>query len=263
VFRPGVYSHEEALVMSERNAVDFWENKYKNFEPFEVKFDNKNCDFLKPIFQNDNNLAGKKILEIGAGNGVISIFLAKKGATVTAIDNTQNSIHNILRMADHNGVSIHAIMLDAMEIDILEDSYDYIVGRFILHHIEPFEQFVPKMYRILKNGGEGIFHENSSSNKLLMFCRTLLVGRFGIPRYGDGIEVPFQKREVEMIEKVFGSVTIIHNDMLFWRMLGRYLIRKNKAIKDFFSKLDDLFYKYLPIFNKFSYEQDIYFKKAQ
>jgi ubiquinone/menaquinone biosynthesis C-methylase UbiE len=247
--------------MSKDDAVGFWENVFENFESFKVELDNKNCsfNFLNPMF--NDNLHRKKVLEIGAGNGVISISLAKKGAIVTAIDNTQNSIRNILSMADYNGVSIDARRLDALKIDTLEEKYDYIVGRYILHHIEPFDQFVPKMHRILKNGGIGLFYENSSSNKLLMFCRTLLVGRFGIPRHGDGVEIPFQKREVEMIKKAFGSVTITYYDMCFWKMLGPYIFKKNEVAESFFTKLDDFFYKYLSIFNRFSYHQAIYFKK--
>jgi 2-polyprenyl-3-methyl-5-hydroxy-6-metoxy-1,4-benzoquinol methylase len=244
------------------SSVVFWEKRHEKFEPFEVQLDDERCEFLRPMLNENNNvLKGKKVLEVGAGNGIIGIYLAKYGATVTAIDNTQNSVHNILRMADYNGVLINAMLLDAMEIDKLKDKYDYIVGRMVLHHIEPFDQFVPKMHQVLKNGGKGLFCENSSSNKLLMFCRMTIVGRFGIPKFGDDVEVPFQKREIEMIKKEFGSVTITHLEMLFWRMLGKYIFRKNEKMNIFFSRLDDFFYKKLPFFNKFSYVQEIYFVK--
>ncbi|MDR1916158.1 MAG: class I SAM-dependent methyltransferase [Synergistaceae bacterium] len=240
-------------------AQKYWEHVHEKFEPHYVSEDNASCSFLN-IIANEDNLKGKKVLEIGCGNGLISIFLAKKGANVTAIDNTENAICNVKIMADFNNVTVKAIKMDAMEIDKLKDKYDYIVGRFVLHHIEPFEEFVAKLSSILNfSTGKGLFYENSDANKLLMLCRSTLVGKFGIPRFGDGVEIPFQKHEIDMLKKNFHFVHIVYPEMKFWRLLGQYIFRKNKKLKSFFEKLDKAFYKYLPYFNRYSYEQIIYF----
>ncbi len=94
-----------------------------------------------------------------------------------------------------------------------------------------------------------------------MFCRATLVGRLGIPRYGDGVEIPFSKREIQLIRQQFGSVDVTYPEMLFWRMLGGYVFRKNRKMKDFFTKLDNFFFKYLYVFNKYSYVQIVSFEK--
>ena len=240
----------------EECAIEYWERVFESFQPYEVKDDEKFV-FLKPITE---NLAGKKVLEIGCGRGEMSVFLAKKGAAVVAIDNTENAVQCAQRLADFNKVSLDCRKLDAMQIDELEDTYDYVVGKYVLHHIEPFSEFVPKMSCVLKEGGIGLFWENSDANKLLMLCRNYLVGRFGIPRHGDGVEIPFQAQEIAMLKTHFKTVNVVYLEMLFWRMLGTYIFRKNKKIQTALANLDSIFYKYLPIFNRYSYNQVIRFE---
>ena len=209
----------------------------------------------------DFNVKGKKVLEIGCGYGDISVHLAMQGAIVTALDNTHNALRNAQILAEKNGVSIHPVVMDAMNIDHLKDEkYDYVVGQFILHHIEPFDLFVTKLDALMAPGTVGLFFENSSSNKLLMFFRKTLVGRFGIPKHSDGVEVPFQRKEFNLLKRCFTAKRTTPS-LYFWELLSTYIFRKSEKAKRFFRAMDAWFYKYLPFFRRLSYYQVIYFKK--
>ncbi len=135
-------------------AAAHWDKVYDSFTPYEIS---GNEDKYKFLDFSCSDLSGKKVLEIGCGRGDMSIYLAKKGAIVTAIDNTDNGVLCTQKMMDFNNVALNVVKLDAMQIDELENTFDYVVGRYILHHIEPFNQFVPKMSKVLNTGEKGSF----------------------------------------------------------------------------------------------------------
>jgi len=74
------------------------------------------------------------VLEIGAGAGRNSIFLASQGFTVTATDISSVSVKNIQKKATEKGVTLKTKILDAVTAKLTE-SYDIIICTFTLHHI--------------------------------------------------------------------------------------------------------------------------------
>jgi hypothetical protein len=151
--------------------------------------------------------------------------------------------------------------MDALEVDKLGERFDLVIGRFILHHIEPFNEFTKRVRFCMKNGAIGIFYENSSRNRILIFFRDHLVGRFGVPKYGDAVEIPFEDREIDMLRDNFAEVRVTIPRFVFFSMLGSYIFRKSKHLKKFFMFLDKFFYERVKIFNKYSYHQVVTFKK--
>ena len=70
-------------------------------------------------------LPGQRFLELGAGSGLISIYAAKKGATVTATDINPVAIECLHRNCDQNKVKPEIILSDLFA-DIPEQSFDII-----------------------------------------------------------------------------------------------------------------------------------------
>lgn len=191
----------------------------------------------------------------------MSVFLARHGGNVFAIDNTNNGVRNTLTLAEFNGVKVHAEVMNALDVDKLSERFDFVVGRFILHHIEPFPEFARSVKMCMRDGAAGIFYENSSRNRILIFFRDHLVGRFGVPKYGDSVEVPFEDSEIDMLRENFSEVSVTIHKFVFFSMLGSYIFRKSKRLQKFFHWLDEFFYKRVKVFNKYSYHQAITFKK--
>lgn len=191
----------------------------------------------------------------------MSVFLALHGAKVFAIDNTNNGIQNAKALAGFNGTEIDAQVMDAVNTDQLGERFDFVVGKMILHHIEPFNEFARNVRKCMKPGAIGLFYENSSRNRILIFFRNHLVGRFGVPKYGDDVEIPLEDSEIDMLRANFGEVKITILRFVFFSMLGSYIFRKNKALQKFFGWLDDFCYRRIKVFNKYSYHQAVMFRK--
>lgn len=80
--------------------------------------------FLQYIGQLD--LSGKTLLELGAGSGIISLYAASKGATVTASDINPVSVQNIRENAAMNKSKLTVIESDLFE-NIPGSAFDFII----------------------------------------------------------------------------------------------------------------------------------------
>ena len=235
-------------------GLDFWNESLSHFIPYDIDnstFVKDNEYFLNVI----GNVAGMRLLDIGCGNGETSMHYAKNGALVTAIDFSSTAIENTKKNAEYHGVAIEAFVLDAMDINQLKHKFDIVVGKFILHHIEPFDEFVECLHSVIDTNGRGIFYENNARNKILMFFRNSLVGRFGVPKYGDNVEHPFEYREMKMVQNKFRILKLDYPQFRFFSLLAPYIFKDNPTSDRITRAMDRFVYTKLPFFNRYSYIQ--------
>jgi SAM-dependent methyltransferase len=218
-------------------------SKFKNTEPRIRVF----LDLL-------GNVNEKEILEIGCGISELSVYLAKIGGKVTCIDILPEAVEYTKSLVEFNNVSSRVSVFQMSALDI-SGRYDLIVGKYVLHHIEPFEKLAEVLFNSLKDGGRGVFLENSSANPILMFSRKYLAGRFGIPKYGDENEFPLEPREIEILKNKFSEVRLYFPEFIFFRKATTYLFHGNYLFYKVTKFLDNSVYHLFPFLRKYSYEQ--------
>ncbi len=76
-------------------------------------------------FAAKQTLQGRKVLEIGAGTGIISLYTRKMGAMVTATDISQTAVENIRLNAIKNNVSLTVVQSDLFE-KIPSEKFDWV-----------------------------------------------------------------------------------------------------------------------------------------
>jgi SAM-dependent methyltransferase len=107
------------------------------------------------------DLAGKKVLDCGCGNGRFSVILAKRGATVEGFDISSSGIKIAREYAALNEVAerVRFRAMSFYDMDYSAGCFDFVVGKDILHHLREKERLVTPLYRSIKPSGKIVFME--------------------------------------------------------------------------------------------------------
>lgn len=130
-----------------------------------------------------SQLKGKKVLELGCGDCTNAAVMAQLGAKVWANDiaDTPGKIIEEVNREKNFNKAIRFIPGNFLKNELPAKSFDIIVGKAFLHHLELEEErlFLKECARLLKPDGEARFFEPAVNNKLLDELRwyTPLPGR--------------------------------------------------------------------------------------
>ena len=96
-----------------------------------------------------------KVLDLGSGDGKNSLFLAKNGFTVHAIDIDLKAIENLKRESKKEKLKINIIKDDIRKFSIKEKAYDLIlaINSLIFMKKAEFKKTITQIKKGLKNGG--------------------------------------------------------------------------------------------------------------
>jgi len=107
---------------------------------------------------------GKKVLEIGLGNGVDGTMWAKHGADFTGVDLTPAAVASTQRHFEVLGLRGSFHQGNAQELQFPNATFDIVYSHGVLHHTpEPRKAFA-EVARVLKPGGQCIlmlYHRHS------------------------------------------------------------------------------------------------------
>lgn len=197
------------------------------------------------------DLSGRTVLDLGSGRGASSLFFASRGARVISVDYSAAAVENLRAYCEENDLrSIEPVVCSAMDVARL-GPVDFVYGSMILHHIEPFDRFAAVLRDTLAPQGRAFFYENNSRSGLMIWFRQNVVGRFGVPKYGDEEEFPLTPGEVDQMRRYF-RVDVEFPELFLFRMVSIYLLRGR--LPGPFEALDRFGYRLRPL-RKFSYRQ--------
>jgi len=98
------------------------------------------------------DVRGKKILDVGAGTGRVSVPLAKAGALVTAVD-VSEAMFEILKIKRLKDCKIETVVGDGESLPFEDGAFDIVVAAFFIVHLKDPTRFFDEAYRVLKDGG--------------------------------------------------------------------------------------------------------------
>lgn len=133
-------------------------------------------EFLTTVRQIEKYLKpGMKILDLGAGTGEYSIFFAKQGYEVTAIELVEKNVNQIKAKID-NSMNIKVSQGNALDLSFIDDaSYDIVLCFGPLYHLEKLEdrmKCIREVKRVCKDSGKMLFA--FISNDMVIVTETFL-----------------------------------------------------------------------------------------
>jgi SAM-dependent methyltransferase len=108
-----------------------------------------------------DDLAGKDVIELGCGTAYVSSWLARRGAKVVAIDNSQEQLATARRLQKQHGLDFPLIHGNAEEVPYPDASFDFAISEYgACLWADPY-RWVPEAARLLRPGGRLNFLTNS------------------------------------------------------------------------------------------------------
>lgn len=99
-------------------------------------------------------LAGKRVLDVGAGLGESSVYFALQGAEVTATDISPGMVRTAVDLGRLHGVTIHGHVTAGEALDTAPDHYDFVYIANTIHHVPDRRALFAQIHRTLKPGGQ-------------------------------------------------------------------------------------------------------------
>jgi SAM-dependent methyltransferase len=145
--------------------------------------------------------AGADVLDYGCHVGWFSERIATFGpASITGIDISREGIAEARALRGHLG---RFEVMDAMAMDFPDASFDLVVGRAILHHLD-LDRAVREIDRVLRPGGHALFMEPIGDNPAAKLMRALT------PAARTSDERPLSRRDIARADALFGSVEHVY-----------------------------------------------------
>ena len=157
--------------MDEQMVQDFWQNHAcgdaligglkerfgGDYEKFFSDYDKFRYSLERhlPACFDALNLSGKRVLEIGLGQGADSENLIRRGAVWSGIDLTAESVERVRTRLTLRGLPFEELREGSvLDLPFADDTFDVVFSHGVLHHVPKIGQAEKEIHRVLKPGGE-------------------------------------------------------------------------------------------------------------
>jgi len=103
------------------------------------------------------DMSGVRAIELGCGTGYVSGWMARRGASVVGIDNSERQLATARGFAEEYGVELDLRHGNAESVDVEDGSFDFAMSEYgAAIWCDPYA-WIPEAHRLLCAGGELVF----------------------------------------------------------------------------------------------------------
>jgi SAM-dependent methyltransferase len=125
------------------------------------------------ILSRMGSLAGKTVLDLGAGLGESSVYFALKGARVTTVDVSPGMVETALALGKRFGVELIGVVSGAEDLDVPAESYDFVYIANTIHHVQNRDELFLRISRALRPGGRFFSYDPLAYNPAINVYRRM------------------------------------------------------------------------------------------
>jgi len=118
-----------------------------------------------------SGLAGKRVLDVGCGGGILSEAMARCGAEVTGIDLSEKPLKVAQLHLLESGLAVRYELISAEELQITSsNSFDVVTCMELLEHVPDPSSTVAACAKLVKPGGHVFFSTINRNPKSYLFA---------------------------------------------------------------------------------------------
>jgi len=133
------------------STLEHWESYWKSHPQIEETY--STGDRLYREVSADGPVAGRWVMEVGAGSGRDALRLAKDGAKTVVLDYSPASLDIVRRLARESGIPIHAVRADALALPFREGTFEAVFHQGLLEHFRDPMPLLRENARVAARGG--------------------------------------------------------------------------------------------------------------
>lgn len=145
-----------------------------------VEADRLAHQYWTPAYFEYHTFAGKRVLEIGVGQGTDLAQFGEAGAHCFGVDITDNHLELTARNFAARGLSVDLRKADATKLPFPDDHFDCVYSFGVLHHIPEIDRVVAEIRRVLKPNGSvriALYYKWSAVHLFCLLGLGLVTGR--------------------------------------------------------------------------------------
>jgi SAM-dependent methyltransferase len=172
------------------------------------RYDRPSADAMYPLeyaFHLLGPLRGRRVLNLGCGEGFDAVILAALGARVIAVDVSDAAVALTHGRAAANGVGdrVVAVVGDASALPVATGSVDAVLAAAVMHHVD-MSSAAAELARVLRPGSVVVFREPLAGPRVIQLFKRIVP----LPDVADNSEDerPLSLADVEQISAAIGRV---------------------------------------------------------
>jgi len=152
------------------NNVDHFKNKSKSWDMSSMRVQNAKS-IASLIVKNIRFESTMEVMDLGAGTGLLSYFIAPHVAKIIAVDNSPSMLEEFKNKASEFDSETEILAAD-ISTDDLGRTFDGIISSMTIHHVEETKALFSKLYEMLNDNGfiaiadldseDGSFHSDDT-----------------------------------------------------------------------------------------------------
>ncbi len=152
-----------------KKNLDLFAHKSKNWDIDSTRVRNAK-EISDIILKNIKLNSSMELIDLGAGTGLLTYFIAPYVRKITAIDNSPSMLEEFIDKQAEFGCKTEVLAANIM-IDDIKIKADGIISSMTMHHIEDIEALFFKLFNMLNKGGfialadldseDGSFHSDN------------------------------------------------------------------------------------------------------